>query len=145
MNSSSLSLFALAALGSLSFAAEIDFNREIRPILSNHCYACHGPDANKRKADLRLDQKDSAFGPAESGECAVIPGNLEKSELIRRITSTDKDEAMPPPKELKQLKTEQIELLKRWVAQGAKWTAHWAFEPIQTPPIPNGQTASRGN
>ena len=147
MNSNWFSLLALTALGWPTGAAEIDFNREIRPILSNHCYACHGPDANKRKAELRLDVKDSAFGPAESGECAVVPGDLQKSELIRRITSTDKEEVMPPPKEQKQLKPEQIAVLKRWVEEGAKWTGHWAFEPIATPPIPvvRSETLPSGN
>ncbi len=116
--------------------AKIDFNRDIRPIFSEHCFACHGPDSNKRKAELRFDRKESAFGKAESGEIAVVPGSLEKSELIRRITTTDKDDVMPPAKEHKPLKPAQIELLKRWVKGGAEWTGHWAFEPVKQPPVP---------
>jgi len=118
--------------------AEIDFNRDIRPILSEHCYACHGPDSNKRKAELRLDVKESAFGEAESGEVAVVPGDPDHSELVRRITAMDPDDLMPPPKELKQLKPEQVELLTRWVKQGAPWTGHWAFEKIGPVEVPAG-------
>ena len=116
--------------------AKIDFNRDIRPIFSEHCYTCHGPDSNKRKAGLRLDRKEAAFGKAESGEIAVVPGSLEKSEMIRRITTTDKDDVMPPLKEHKALKPVQVELLKRWVKGGAEWTGHWAFEPVKQPPVP---------
>ena len=98
------SLFALLASTISALAADIDFARDIRPILSDHCFACHGPDANKRKAELRLDLKDSAFGKAKSGAVAIVPGDLEKSELVRRICTTDPDDVMPPPKELKKLK-----------------------------------------
>lgn len=80
--------------------------------------------------------KDAAFGKGESGEVAVVPGSLEKSELIRRITTKDKDDVMPPPKEHKPLKPAQVELLKRWVKEGATWTGHWAFEPVKQPPVP---------
>src|SRR5688500_3731199 len=123
----SLSFFLIAASAS---AAEVDFNREIRPILSDHCYTCHGPDGNKRKAYRRLHVKAGAFGEGESGAIAVVPCELEKSQLNRRITSTDKEEVMPPPKEHKKLSATQTELLKRWVQEGAKWSGHWAFEPV---------------
>jgi hypothetical protein len=106
---------ALAVSPLLCGAAPVDFAREIRPMFSENCFACHGPDSNKRKAGLRLDQKESAFGKAESGEIAIVPGDVEKSELLRRVSSTDKDEVMPPPKEHKVLKPEQIELLRRWI------------------------------
>jgi len=118
-------------------AAPVDFAKEIRPLFSDNCFACHGPDSNKRKAGLRLDQKESAFGKAESGEIAIVPGDLEKSELLRRVTSTDKDEVMPPPKEHKTLKPEQIETLRRWIKEGANWTGHWAFQPVKEPAVPN--------
>ena len=129
-------LLALA-LPLIASAAEVDFAREIRPLLSENCFACHGPDANKRKAGLRLDVKESAFGKNESGEIAIVPGDVEKSELLRRVVSADKDEVMPPPKEHKKLKPEQVELLKRWIKEGANWTGHWAFQPVKQPPAPD--------
>src|SRR6266436_4673882 len=96
-------------------AAKIDFNRDIRPILSDHCYACHGPDENKRKAGLRLDRADEALKPLKSGNRAVVPGDLEKSTLVQRLNSNEPEEVMPPPKEGKPLRAEQIQLLIRWV------------------------------
>src|SRR4051794_10133044 len=131
-----LRLFAFVSLATPAGAAEIDFSRDIRPIFSENCYACHGPDGDKRKAELRLDRKESAFGKAKSGEIAVVPGDLAKSELIRRVTAPDKDDIMPPPKEHRQLKPAQIDLLKRWVSEGAPWTGHWAFEPVKEPAVP---------
>jgi len=116
--------------------AQIEFNRDIRPILSDNCFACHGPDENKRKAKLRLDRKEGAFSPAKSGELPIVAGDLAKSELIKRVSSTDEDEKMPPPKSGKKLTPQQIDLLKKWVAQGAKWQNHWAFEKPQRPEIP---------
>lgn len=102
----------------------IDFNRDIRPILSNHCFACHGPDANKRKAKLRLDVREGAVGVK-----AIVPGEAEASELVRRIVHSDPDERMPPAKTKKPLDERQIELLQRWIASGAKYTRHWAWIP----------------
>ncbi len=129
-------LFVIA----LSIAAvahgEINFAREIRPILSDHCFACHGPDSNKRKAKLRLDEKESAFAPAKSGAIAIVPGDLENSELLVRVSSPDPDDVMPPPKEHKELKPEQVELLRRWIKEGAVWTGHWAFQPVQPEAVP---------
>ena len=104
----------------------MDFDREIRPILSEHCYACHGPDQKARKADLRLDRKEDAFRD-RGGYAAIVPGKVEESELIARITSGDPDEMMPPPKFKKRLDAKQIELLRRWVAEGAKWEGHWSL------------------
>ncbi|RPH76979.1 MAG: hypothetical protein EHM77_08575, partial [Planctomycetaceae bacterium] len=113
-------------------AAPIDFNRQIRPILSDHCFACHGPDTNTLQAGLRLDITDGVFKPAESGEIPVVPSDAEASELVRRIVSPDADQVMPPP-EGKPLTPEQIALLTEWVKQGAPWSRHWAFEPVRTP------------
>ena len=102
-------LSLLITLVTLPFAARgqslpaIDFNRDIRPIFSENCFACHGPDSGKRKAEFRLDEKASAFGKAESGEIPIVAGQPEKSEVIRRITTEDKDDVMPPRKERKQL------------------------------------------
>ena len=94
---------------------EVDFNRDIRSILSENCYACHGPDDSKRKAKLRLDKQEDAFKPAKSGEFAIVPGDPSKSELIRRITTQDEDDRMPPAKSTKHLTADQIELLRRWI------------------------------
>lgn len=97
---------ALAA-GPLAAAAAspatVDFNRDIRPILSDNCFACHGPDEKARKANLRLDVRESALAPVKSGAVAIIPGNASQSELIKRITTKDADDVMPPPKTGKKL------------------------------------------
>lgn len=139
MISKSFHLLMLLASTVPSVAANIDFARDIRPILSDHCFACHGPDSNKRKGELRLDIKDSAFGKAESGAVAIVPGDLEKSELVKRISASDPDDVMPPPKDSKQLKPEQVELLKQWVKEGANWTGHWSFQSVKSMEVP--QTA----
>src|SRR5262245_37322859 len=107
--------------------AKVDFNRDIRPIFSEHCYACHGPDEQKRKAGLRLDVQEDAFKELKSGNHALVAGDLAKSALIARITATDPEEIMPPPKHNKPLAAEQIALLKRWVQEGAQWKKHWSF------------------
>ena len=101
---------------------EIDFNRDIRPILSENCFACHGRDAGHRKADLRLDVRDSAI---EAG--AIVPGDTEGSTLVERIMSEEPSERMPPPKSHRVLTADQKALLKQWIAEGAKYQAHWAF------------------
>lgn len=107
-------------------AADVQFNRDVRPILSNHCFTCHGPDATTREGALRLDQRESATKPAESGEIAIRPGDVDHSELIRRITSSDADEKMPPAGG-KPLTADQISILKQWIASEAKYESHWAF------------------
>ncbi|MBI3414860.1 MAG: PSD1 domain-containing protein [Verrucomicrobia bacterium] len=113
----------------------IDFNREIRPILSENCFACHGPDETKRKAGLSLTSREAAMKPAKSGAVAVVPGDVAKSELIKRVTTTDEDEHMPPAKTGKKLTPAQVELLKRWVAQGAPWKQHWAYVKPERPAL----------
>lgn len=127
----SLSSFAMGVLLCASLLAaepsadEIRFNRDVRPILSNNCFTCHGPDEGQRQTDLRLDLEASAF--ADLGDYrAVVPGDLAKSELIHRITTDDEDLQMPPADSTKQLSAAQIETLKKWVAAGAKWEPHWA-------------------
>jgi hypothetical protein len=114
----------------------IDFNRQIRPILSENCFACHGPDEKQRKAKLRFDSKEGALGKLRDGSYAIVPGKIAESELVRRITAEDPGEIMPPPKSGKKLKPEQIALLKEWIAQGAPWSSHWAFIPPQRPAVP---------
>jgi hypothetical protein len=123
----------------------IDFNRDIRPILSDHCYACHGPDERKRKGGLRLDREEDALKPLKSGNRAIVPGDVKNSALVQRLRSRDPDEVMPPPKEGKPLRTDQLDLLVRWVQQGAAWKKHWSFIPPERPPIPgtNDRTWSR--
>ena len=117
-------------------AGKISFDRDVRPILSNHCWKCHGPDAKERKAGLRLDQLDSAMKPSESGKTAVIPNKPEDSELLRRVLSSDSDEQMPPASENKPLSAAQKETLKRWIEQGATFEQHWSFRPVVRPAIP---------
>ncbi len=97
----------------------IEFNRDIRPILSENCSACHGPDARKREAGLRLDRPNEATSTLGSGKIAIVPGKPDQSELVRRITTADADERMPPADSNKQLTPEQIDLLRRWIAAGA--------------------------
>ena len=130
-----MSLFA--GVGAASAAeARIGFNRDIRPILSDNCTACHGPDARARKASLRLDTKDGLFEKTPKREPAVVPRSLEKSELWRRVTATDPDDVMPPPDSHKALKPEQKEKLKQWILGGASWEGHWAFVKPEKPPVP---------
>ena len=127
-----LSALALAVLVDAipHFAAAApapDFQRDIRPILSRNCFACHGPDEHARKSNLRLDLRESALKPAKSGKAAIVPGKPERSELVRRIFTTDHGEIMPPPETKKPLSEADKQLLKRWVAAGADYQPHWAF------------------
>src|SRR5436189_2668015 len=101
-------------------AGTIDFDRDIQPIFSDNCYQCHGPDEKARKAKLRLDNRDGAFR-LRKGKTVIIPGKSSDSEMVRRITSSDPEEQMPPPETNKKLTAKQIELLKQWIDSGAKW------------------------
>jgi hypothetical protein len=114
----------------------IHFNRDVRPILSENCFYCHGQDSNKRKAGLRLDVREEALLPAESGERAIVPGKPEASALVTRIFSDSRDELMPPPKSHRSLKPQQKELLKRWIVEGAEYEQHWAFSKPERPAPP---------
>ncbi len=116
---------------------KIDYNRDIRPVLSNHCFACHGPDEGQRKAGLRLDQRNAALTALKSGAIALVPNHPEKSELWQRISSDDEAHLMPPPEFGKPLSEAQIDLLKRWIEQGAAWEDHWSYKPVQRPPLPS--------
>ena len=130
--------FLVAAGPAPSTGAEpVDFGRDIRPILAEHCFLCHGPDDGHRKGGLRLDTRDGAIKPAKSGEVAVVPGKPDASELIRRVESHDDTEVMPPKKDKKPLTAKQIDTLKAWVKQGAAYDAgHWAFQPPKKPKPP---------
>jgi hypothetical protein len=121
----------------LAPAKPISFDRDIRPILSDNCFVCHGPDESDRQAGLRLDQRDSAVRSAESGKTAIVPGKPDASELIRRVISTDDNIRMPPRQgKHKPLTPTQIDLLKRWIASGAEYTSHWAFLAPTLPAVP---------
>ncbi|MEY3392497.1 MAG: hypothetical protein RLZZ322_1346, partial [Verrucomicrobiota bacterium] len=115
----------------------VDFNREVRPILSDRCYGCHGPDADKgRKAGLRLDELAGATKVLKSGDVAVVPGDVTKSGLVQRILSEDEEDMMPPPELHRPLSKQEKDILIRWVKQGAKYDPHWAFVSPQAHPAP---------
>ena len=120
-------------------AERIDFNRDIRPLLSDNCFACHGPDANHREADLRLDQRDSLL---DVERAIVISENPDESELLARIISDDPDAKMPPPGLGKELKTEEIQRIRDWIEQGAQWQEHWAFAPPMRSQLPEVEETS---
>ena len=125
------------ALSPLAGAAapEVRFNQDVRPILSQQCFPCHGPDQNKRKAKLRLDQAEDALAPHKGGR-PIVPGKPEESELIRRINSRDPEEQMPPPPSGKTLTDQQRGLLRTWIQEGARYEGHWAFMPLTRPDVP---------
>ncbi|PYJ97221.1 MAG: hypothetical protein DME23_16650, partial [Verrucomicrobia bacterium] len=137
ISASGLLLWLLAGVSaSAATKGAIDFDRDIRPILSDKCFACHGPDEKERKAKFRLDRKDDAFKPLKSGDLAIVPGHPEKSELIARITTKDEDDVMPPPKSGKTLTSAQVDSLRRWIAEGANWQSHWALVKPERSPLP---------
>jgi hypothetical protein len=141
-------LAGLMAAHAVAAAAPVNFNRDIRPILSENCYQCHGPDQKQRKAGLRLDLKEGAFGRLESGAFAVVPGQPGQSRLLEVIAlPPDDDDHMPPRKTGRKLTSSQIDLLRRWVREGAPWTEHWSYVAPQRPPLPhvkNGSWARNG-
>ena len=124
-----------ALMPALAMAEKVDFNTQIQPILSENCYACHGPDETKVESGLRLDVYELALKGGESGK-AIVPGDPGKSLIMERITHSDPDEVMPPPKKKERLKPEQVALIKKWIEEGAEWGVHWAFETPQRPPVP---------
>ena len=114
----------------------IDYLRDIRPLLADNCFNCHGPDEASRKGKYRLDLRESALKGGRSGLAGIVPNNPEGSEIIRRLTTDDASEVMPPPKTGKKLNAAQIDLLKRWIAQGANYKTHWGFTPPVQPTLP---------
>lgn len=132
------------ALAGITPAAEVDFNRDIRPILSDNCFNCHGPDDQSLKAGLRLDLREAAIADL-GGYAAIVPGESSASEIIARILSEDPDEVMPPPKTKKHLTGEQIATLRAWIDRGAEYDEHWAFLPIAKvePPALEGSRWAR--
>jgi hypothetical protein len=137
----------LAALVAGAADAPVSFNRDIRPILSDRCFQCHGPDENQRQAELRLDTPDGLTAKRESG-FVIVPGKPEESQLWRRITSADPAERMPPADSGKKLSEREIATLRAWLEQGAKWEKHWSYLPVERPPLPsirNPQSAVRNS
>ncbi len=131
-----LAVLSFAGLRPASAASTVDFQRQIRPILADNCFKCHGPDKGSRKGRLRLDVREAALEGGKSGESAIEPGKPEASELMRRLVSTDRHKVMPPRSTGKTLSPQQVELLRRWIAEGAKYQVHWAYRPPQRPPLP---------
>jgi hypothetical protein len=117
----------------------VDFARQIRPILSDNCFACHGFDVGSRKGDVRLDEREAAT-VIQDGHAALVPGQPDRSEMWRRIVSADADEQMPPPSTGKKLTAEQKALIQRWIKEGAPYAPHWAFARVERPAVPAGET-----
>jgi hypothetical protein len=130
--------FLLGSLAVTTHAASgpLDFNRDVGPILSDRCYACHGPDSQKREAGLRLDTFEGATAPLKSGVRAIVPGNTNASALVSRIHTTDPDDQMPPSKLNRPLTTGEKETLVRWIVEGAPYSKHWAFRAAERHPVP---------
>ncbi|MDX1952892.1 MAG: PSD1 and planctomycete cytochrome C domain-containing protein [Verrucomicrobiota bacterium] len=125
------------------YSEEISFNREIRPILAEHCFNCHGQDEKSRKGKLRLDDREAAIAGGKSGKPGIAPGDAGKSELMVRITTQDGDDLMPPPEAKNPLSPKQIETLRKWIESGAKYEGHWAFQKPTRPAVPQ-EEVSRG-
>lgn len=131
-----LSLAIVACFARCACANQLDFTRDIRPILSDNCFKCHGPDEAERAGGFRLDVRESAISEADSGEKPIVPGDAAASELIARITSDDESLKMPPVDSGKVLTPEQIEKLRAWIDGGAEYKLHWAFVPPVRPEVP---------
>ncbi|MEP6672237.1 MAG: DUF1549 domain-containing protein, partial [Chthoniobacter sp.] len=135
--------FIAGATGAETQPDKVHFNRDIRPIFSDTCFHCHGFDAKARKAGLRLDIREEALKKTENDVYPIVPGKPEESEIITRLFTTDKDDIMPPIKAHKEIPPAQKEIIKRWVAEGAVYEPHWAYAPLNKPPVPaigNGQS-----
>jgi hypothetical protein len=132
----SLRVALLLSLAWPAFAyAEVDFEKDIRPILTSKCFQCHGPDSESRKGELRLDTRAGATADRD-GSQAVVPGKLLESQLYQRITANDESELMPPPDSNLALSVAEIALLGTWIEEGATWSQHWALKPLQMPTLP---------
>ncbi|MDX2266556.1 MAG: PSD1 and planctomycete cytochrome C domain-containing protein [Bryobacter sp.] len=127
------SAWLMFAISPLLLGQSVSFNRDIRPIMADTCFRCHGPDAGTRMANLRLDSREAATKPNRRGQIPIVPGDPDKSLIIERIFHTSEARVMPPPYAHKELSTAQKETIRRWVAEGAKYEGHWAYEPIRKP------------
>jgi mono/diheme cytochrome c family protein len=128
-----------AAADAVLPAPKVDYGRHIRPILSNNCFKCHGPDEKERKGNLRLDTREAALKTGASGVFAIVPGKPESSEVVARITASDDGGLMPPRGTNKKLSREEIELIKQWIQQGADYTLHWSYVEPRRPDLPTVQ------
>ena len=117
-------------------AEPVKFNRDIRPIMSDTCFRCHGPDKRARMAGMRLDRREEALKPTASGAIPIVPGDPDKSAIIQRIFAADPARRMPPKYAEKVLTGAQKETIRRWVAEGAAYEGHWAYQPVKRPPVP---------
>src|SRR4051794_13032004 len=133
MTGTRIALFSLLSF-SLASGQQVSFNRDIRPIMSDTCFRCHGHDAGSRMANMRLDIREEALKPKKNGT-PIVPGDPDHSEIIQRIFATDA-RVMPPPFAHKVLTQAQKDTIRRWVAQGAKCEGHWAYQPVVRPPVP---------
>ncbi len=136
-------LVVTASVASTAGAAspgKLSFNRDVRPILSDKCFQCHGPDEAKRKGNLRLDLREAALKGGENG-AAFVPGKPDESAMIERILSKDRDEQMPPPKSHKAIGAAELAIFKRWIAEGAEYQGHWSFLKPERPPVPDAGPA----
>src|SRR5437588_4392622 len=133
-----LSISALAATVILAAdtPAPVGFNRDIRPIMSDTCFRCHGPDKNARMAGLRLDIREEALKPTKSGVAPIVPGSPDRSAIIERIFADKPARIMPPVYAHKVLTPAQKDTIRRWVAEGAKYEGHWAYQPVRRPVVP---------
>jgi hypothetical protein len=120
----------LVFVAQIGVASPVDFDRDIHPLLADHCYQCHGPDAKQRQAGLRLDLQEGLFR-VEKDVSIVVPGKPDQSELIRRITHPDPTQRMPPAETRSTLSREQIDLVRRWIQGGASWKGHWSLQPFR--------------
>jgi mono/diheme cytochrome c family protein len=134
-----LAASSASSLRAADASSEIQFNRDVRPILSDNCFRCHGPEVKSRKGKLRLDVREAAVERE-----AIIPGNPDESEIIRRLISTDEDDQMPPPDTHKVVTPAQIETLRKWISQGAVYEPHWSYAPITRPALPAVQNTTWG-
>ncbi|MFT5289860.1 MAG: hypothetical protein ACI8QC_002234 [Planctomycetota bacterium] len=144
----SMGFFQVAALlGAVSnpsaASGRVDFSQDVRPILSEFCFTCHGPDQAQRQAKLRLDLAEGALGERRGG-AVIVPGNVEESELAYRVATQDEHDIMPPLKAKNPMSAEQIEILQRWIGEGATYASHWAFVPPSKTELP-GEAGELGN
>ena len=133
---------AAMAAPAINPAARVDFQQDVRPILADACFACHGPDANARQANLRLDTREGAFAD-RGGYRLIIPGNASESRLYQRMSHAEAVARMPPPTAERRPAPEDVETIRRWIDQGAEWSSHWAYESPIRPAVPDAEFGDR--
>ena len=131
-------LFGLAGAIAAGAASPVSFNRDIRPIMADTCFRCHGPDKNSRMANLRLDLRDEAVKPNRKGDTPIVPGNAKMSLVVKRIFSANQAMVMPPRSSHKELTAAQKETIRRWIDEGAVYEGHWSYQPVMRPTVPEG-------